>query len=110
MKEDWEMKKKGLVLILACFIAVAALFCGSANAAWYTCTVGYVGSNSDNFVVSLADTGGTFNTAFYINPASSNKNGMLATALTAMSSGNNVSVWVDTTTPYSIVYAIIALN
>jgi hypothetical protein len=69
---------------------------------WFICSVAMTGPAEDgNIYVALADTAGSFN-AWFVAVASM-KNEILATALSAIASGKNVSVALTDIVPYSTI-------
>jgi hypothetical protein len=70
---------------------------------WFTCRVTMAGPAEDgNIYIGLSDTAGAFPSQWYVAVASM-KNEMLATALSAIASGKNVSAALTDTAQYSTI-------
>jgi hypothetical protein len=71
-------------------------------AKWATCLVTQAGPAEDGTIfIALKDAGGTFNCWFSAVPAM--KKEMLATALSAISTGKSVNAYVTDTVAYSVI-------
>ena len=105
------MKKKMMVVVLVTVFAMVGLLGGIAQAAWMTCTISYVGSTGTGYLVEATDTAvpAAFTKAlFVIDPYSGKGKEMYAAALTAFANSTNVQLFVDTFTPYSIIWGCLA--
>ena len=86
------MRAKKMFLTMAVVFSMVAIFAVSAHAAWYKCTVEKAGIGWANHVyITLSDTGGSFTNVCFVAPDGRKKE-MLAIALTAITTGKNVSV------------------
>lgn len=92
-------------LFILAFVAILGLsFTGLASAqVWKTCSVVSVGADSTaKAYIQLTDTAGTpAFTSRYFTLVSTAKNELLASALTALSSGKNVVVQLANTSQYA---------
>jgi len=110
-KED-EMKVKKMFLAMVVVFSMLAVFAVSAHAGWYTCTVNMAGAGwGTNCYIKLSHTAATpaFENRWFV-PLDSQKKEMLAVALTAMTNNMNVSVYIDSTTQYSIIRAMYLIS
>jgi len=98
------MRAKKVFLTMAVVFTMVAIFAVSAHAGvWYTCTVDKAGTGwKDHVYIRLSDTGGSFTNVCFVAPDGRKKE-MLAIALTAMTTGKNVSVNLRGTTPGSVI-------
>jgi len=99
------MKTKKISLIIAILTTFCILASNIAFAAdqWYICTVDSTGRHfNGNAYIKLTDTNGSFTDKWFIIP-SDNTNQYLAVALTALSSGNSVRVYADSSQTYTTV-------
>ena len=98
------MRAKKVFLTMAVVFTMVAIFAVSAHAGvWYTCTVDKAGTGwKDHVYIRLSDTGGSFTNVCFVAPDGRKKE-MLAIALTAMTTGKNVSVNLSGTTPGSVI-------
>ena len=89
------MRAKKVFLTMAVVFSMVAIFAVSTHAGvWYTCTVEKAGSGwNDHVYITLSDTAGTpaFTFVNFVVPDTRKKE-MLAIALTAITTGKNVSV------------------
>ena len=104
------MRAKKVFLTMAVVFTMVAIFAVSAHAGvWYTCTVEKAGSGwRDHVYIRLSDTGGSFTNVCFVAPDGRKKE-MLAIALTAMTTGKNVSVNLSSTTPGSVILEVYLL-
>ena len=87
------MRRKGLIVVMLCAMALAMMGIGTAQATWYSCTLNYVSSNLGIQGVQVTDSTGT--RWLSLDSTQGAQNQMLATLLTAMSAGNTVNINVD---------------
>ena len=105
------MKKKAIVSVLACIMVMAALGIGNADTPPdYLCTISRVKAAVYGYSVTVTniDAGAAFtNREFFLatNPASA-MNAMYATALSAIANGNNISIYLNTTSQGSTCYTL----
>ena len=87
------MRAKKVFLTMAVVFSMVAIFAVSAHAGvWYTCTVDKAGTGwKDHVYIRLSETGGSFTNVCFVAPDGRKKE-MLAIALTAITTGKNVSV------------------
>jgi hypothetical protein len=105
-----KLRKKALVVVLCCLMGLTALS-GTALAAFYTCSISECGSAGTFYTVTLTDIGGAFtNTSFVILAATPGSKEMLASLLTAWSTGGHALVWLDSITPSSAIIAASCTN
>jgi len=103
------MRAKKVFLTMAVVFSMVAIFAASAHAAWYKCTVEKAGTGwRDHVYIRLSDTGGSFTNVCFVAPDGRKKE-MLAIALTAMTTGKNVSVNLSSTTPGSVILEVYLL-
>ncbi|MEW6658126.1 MAG: hypothetical protein AB1424_05670 [Thermodesulfobacteriota bacterium] len=109
--------KKMLLVLLLCVMGMTAISAGNSDAAtppWYACTIAMVGANSWGYLVTITDTAATpafTNQTFIVGDPSSNQGKvMIASAMTAFSSGTQVYVLLNSTTAYSTIEALFALQ
>jgi hypothetical protein len=93
------MKKKMIFAVVLSMLILGSLSTSTVYAAkaWYTCTVVLVGGDSSTIAVNLTDDLGAFtNKSFYLlAPTATSGNRYLAIALTAISAGKRLVVYVD---------------
>jgi hypothetical protein len=110
--EGGEMKKKTLMAVLVCVMALAALFTSNAQAGtWYTCNISQCVSYDNFYVVVLSDAsaGAAFaNIPFTLYPSSATVKAMYATGLTAFANSTQVLAYIDNFIPYTTCWAIAA--
>lgn len=103
------MKKKMIFTVVLSMLILGFLSTSTVHAVetWYTCTVNLAGTGAGYIVVNLTDDGNAFiGKSFYLSsPDATTGNRFMATALTAMSAGKKVMVYVD---PLVGVYPIIS--
>ncbi len=103
------MKKKVLVLALLCFMGITVFSVGNAGATLYTCTVVTAGCDTvGNVILTLTEQASLFTGVVFYTTNASNKNQILAAALTAVSTGGHLVADLSGTTAYSIVMAAMA--
>ena len=105
------MKKKAMIVVLVTVFALVGLLGGVAQAAWYTCSISYVGSTGTGYLVEATDTAvppAFTKVLFVLDPYSGNGKELYAAALTAFANSNYVQLFVDTFTPYSIAWGCLA--
>jgi len=110
-KEDGEMKKKALLMVLVCAMGLVALSVDKAAAAYYTCTISEAGSNTSAYYIIVSDTsaGKVFtDETFIIYPANGCAKEMYAAALTALANGIQVYINVDSPTYLATVWHLAA--
>ena len=98
------MKKMAKVVVLVLVVCLIPSFCFAAGAGFYTCNVGKTGTGGGGTFAYLTDTAATpafTNTPFYLDSSGTNTKSLLAVALTAVSLGKTVSVYVNSTSNYS---------
>ena len=110
MKKTKRMKAFALGFILILGITVLSFQTESkADAGWITCTVQSVGPGGGSVLIGLTDVNGSFTLKWcYLNASQANQ--LLAVALTAMSLGKNVNVYMDPSTTNPIVQYIMMNN
>jgi hypothetical protein len=93
------MKKKMMFAVVLSMLILGSLSTSTVYAAkaWYTCTVVLVGGDGANVSVNLTDDGGAFSgkSFFFLTADATCANRYLATALTALSAGKKIMVYVD---------------
>jgi hypothetical protein len=108
-KEGGVMKKKALVMALV-FVMGLAMVVGTAQAAWYTCSVQQTGFHEAGiYIVYLTDlnTPGSTSTPFIIVGGNQNfVNGMYAGALTAFANSTNVVVDLGSFSAWDACYSL----
>jgi hypothetical protein len=107
------MKKKALVVVLLCVMGLATICIGNADAAWFTCTMGNVGTSGGGTYIVLSDTAGSpafTNQWFVFDTSLGQDKSMLASALTAFANSSNVYVNVSGTSAYSTVLALFVIK
>ena len=104
------MRAKKVFLTMAVVFTMVAIFAVSTHAGvWYTCTVDRAGTGwNDHVYIMLSATGGSFTNVCFTAPDGRKKE-MLAIALTAMTTGKNVSVNLSSTTPGSVILEVYLL-
>jgi len=104
------MRAKKVFLTMAMVFSMVAIFAVSAHAGvWYTCTVDKAGTGwKDHVYIRLSETGGSFTNVCFVAPDGRKKE-MLAIALTAMTTGKNVSVKLSSTIPGSVIESMYLL-
>jgi hypothetical protein len=105
------MRKKAVVLLLLCVMGLATIGVGTSEAAWYVASIAWAGASGASEFVVLSDTAATpafTNTWFTIDSSAGQDKAMLASALTAVANGTNVSVNLSGTAAYSLVYGLFA--
>jgi hypothetical protein len=112
--EDGQMKKKALVGVLLCVLAVTALFTGTALANWHTVTITSVGATDIGYILTVTDTAGTPafppNTIFIIQSTLPYANQLLATSLTALANSMNMNIYTTPDSSGGNVYAVYAVK
>ncbi len=106
------MKKKVLVVMVLCVMGLTALSIGNADAApWYTCTITRVGVTGTSYYAMLSDTNSTpaFSNRFFVLDPTMGKE-LLATVLTAFSSGSKLWCYIGDTTQYSLISDAFSTN
>jgi hypothetical protein len=106
------MKTKKISLILALLAIFSILASSPVYAAnqWYTCTVDSTGPHfNGNMYLRLTDTEGSFTGKWFIAPADY-ANQYLAAALTALSNGNEITIYVDAALSYPTLRCIYILE
>lgn len=92
------MKKKMIVAVVLLVLILGSLSTSTVYAAkaWYTCTIVLVGGDGTSVELNLTDAGGAFSGKSFDTPADvTSANRFLATALTALSAGKKIMVYVD---------------
>lgn len=105
------MEKKKIGLIVLAVLVVTALYTAPAGAAyaWYTCEVVQAGPGGNTVYVMLTDTGGAFTDKWFQAYSSAMANAQLATALTALTTGQQVYVRADAVPSTGSLFAIYLL-
>ena len=107
------MRVKKMFITMVVVLSMLAVFAVSAHAgAWYTCTVNMAGPGwGTHCYIKLSDTAATpaFENRWFV-ALDSQKKEMLAVALTAMTNGLNVLVYVDSPDIYSIIRAMYLMS
>jgi hypothetical protein len=104
------MKKKAIVIVLACIMVMAAIGIGNAAPGYYTCTISRSGAATYGYWIEASDINGAFsNTFFLIDQSVPNMApAMYATALTAYANSSNVLLYVADSTPGSLIFVLAA--
>jgi len=107
------MRKAKSVSFCILLLAILLTFAVSANAAWYTCTIDMIGSTTSTPIpiIRLTDTDANpgFKNIWFLMRGDQSKQ-MLATALTAVNSGKEVTVQVTGIENYSDLISIYLRN
>ena len=106
------MRVKKMFINMVVVFSLVAVFAVAARAGWYTCTVNMAGAGwGTHCYIKLSDTAATpdFENKWFVALDSQEKE-MLATALTAMTNGLNVLVYVDSPDIYSIIRAMYLMS
>ncbi|MHB8067648.1 MAG: hypothetical protein ACYDIC_07085 [Desulfobaccales bacterium] len=104
------MKRKGLIMVLVCVMALSVIVVTSAQATtWYTCSILRVGNSMGNNFLLASETGGAFTARWLtVDKTLGGDKEMLATMLTAISSGSTVSMYIDDST--NVVYSALVIQ
>ena len=108
------MKRKAL-LVVVCVLMLGALAVSSAQAGqWYTCTVNQAGTSFGSYFLFITDTAAPTpaftNRMFFIDTSAGNQKSMLASALTAWSTGGKLNVWLDSPSEFFTTPAVTVTN
>jgi len=106
------MRVKKMFITMVVVLSMLAVFAVAARAGWYTCTVKMAGAGwGTHCYIKLSDTAATpdFENKWFV-ALDSQKKEMLAVALTAMTNGLNVLVYVDSPDIYSIIRAMYLMS